>query len=474
VPVIPPAGTQKASSLTGVVGAATVGGSNTELNSSSVRMNNGKAALLADKVEVFIQSNSSLVDPASVATTDIMSKSGVGSGTSQVVSKRNDNVSSTEKKTVTSSKASLSKNIGVTTGITNASKVAIKKKGNTTATKKKTKTKGSTTVAKLGNSTTNSNYKRPPLSKLINGWDIIGDTQFLMNFAVLGHAKCGTSTFMHWLRQHPEVQVTANELQHLLTGKPAKMIKTLYTKLPAGPYQYGYKNPTDVEQVHVLEFFQMFWPKAGLIVGLRHPVRWFESFYNFRVQNWNELPHANDLIGRCTSGTKMTCTHRARFHWHLYTMHKTNLATDPLTKQIRRKKKMLKAPLANRVFLYDTKQLADTNETRIAQFRTDVQHFLNLKEEMPPIPHYSPGSKPLEDKAEQDAKDAKKIDICSDEFIPLRQDLMKHARGASEWILNYFLDAPGVVVSSRDHFREILLEWNHDPCDKMQSTNTTT
>jgi hypothetical protein len=146
VPVIPPAGTQKASSLTGVVGAATVGGSNTELNSSSVRMNNGKAALLADKVEVFIQSNSSLVDPASVATTDIMSKSGVGSGTSQVVSKRNDNVSSTEKKTVTSSKASLSKNIGVTTGITNASKVAIKKKGNTTATKKKTKTKGSTTV----------------------------------------------------------------------------------------------------------------------------------------------------------------------------------------------------------------------------------------------------------------------------------------------------------------------------------------
>jgi len=42
--------------------------------------------------------------------------------------------------------------------------------------------------------------------------------------------------------------------------------------------------------------------------------------------------------------------------------------------------------------------------------------------------------------------------------------LVQHAINASTWIREYFMDHPKVVVSSPDHFRELLLDWHQDPC----------
>ena len=85
---------------------------------------------------------------------------------------------------------------------------------------------------------------------------------------------------------------------------------------------------------------------------------------------------------------------------------------------------------------------------------------------MPPMSHVSPGKAIKASKQEE--KDSKKINICDDQFIALRKDLMIHSRSASKWIRKQFLKSPTVVVSSPDYFNEILLEWMEDPCRKWE------
>jgi hypothetical protein len=38
--------------------------------------------------------------------------------------------------------------------------------------------------------------------------------------------------------------------------------------------------PGDITQEHVLDYYRKYFPKTKLIVGVRHPIRWFESLYS--------------------------------------------------------------------------------------------------------------------------------------------------------------------------------------------------
>lgn len=118
--------------------------------------------------------------------------------------------------------------------------------------------------------------------------------------------------------------------------------------------------------------------------------------------------------------------------------------------------------MPNDIFLFDLTQLADQNATRKATFRRDVQNFLGLHAELPEVLHVTPGKEWTPEL--QAAKDKKKIDICEDQYIPVRRELMRLSRMASQWIRETFLDLPGVYVSSREHFEAIMLDWARDPC----------
>ena len=63
------------------------------------------------------------------------------------------------------------------------------------------------------------NYTRPDLEDLVDSEknEIIGDVQFLLDFAVVGHGKCGTTTLMHWLADHPEIQCFREEIWELVS-----------------------------------------------------------------------------------------------------------------------------------------------------------------------------------------------------------------------------------------------------------------
>jgi len=209
---------------------------------------------------------------------------------------------------------------------------------------------------------------------------------------------------------------------------------------------------------------------SSLASMFRHPVSWFQSLYNFRVQNLNSLPHPNKLIGGCFAGSKNTCTSKGNFAFDLMRMGKKNYnGPQPMTdleKEIVGRAKQNASeipPMPNDVFFFDIAQLGDTNETRMEIFRKDVKEFLGLEADLPPLVHNKPGKK--WNATIQAQKDALKINICDDEYMPVRTELMTMARRNSRWIREEFLDLP-TVHSSRQHVEEILLEWLEDPCEK--------
>ena len=68
-----------------------------------------------------------------------------------------------------------------------------------------------------------ANYSRPRLDSIVaappDGQKksaVIGDPQFLLDWVVAGFGKCGTSTMMHWLANHPEVQSFREEIWELM------------------------------------------------------------------------------------------------------------------------------------------------------------------------------------------------------------------------------------------------------------------
>ena len=110
---------------------------------------------------------------------------------------------------------------------------------------------------------------------------IIKDPQFLLDFAIIGFEKSGSSTFMKWLGDHPQIQCPQEEIYDMYLNKPAALVKTMMRKLKPG-YQYkrGYKSPGDIFFANVIHLLDDYFPKTRLILSLRHPVRYYESLYN--------------------------------------------------------------------------------------------------------------------------------------------------------------------------------------------------
>ena len=82
------------------------------------------------------------------------------------------------------------------------------------------------------------------------------------------------------------------------------MVKLMYALPEGDQYKRGYKAPVRADQEYVLFFgnwqanlasqpqndirseaamnnIRTYWPDIDLIIGVRHPVKWFESYYNY-------------------------------------------------------------------------------------------------------------------------------------------------------------------------------------------------
>ena len=112
-------------------------------------------------------------------------------------------------------------------------------------------------------------FQRPPLDSILDDENdnIIGDPGFLLDVAVIGFGKCGTSTMMDWIGTHPHVRAFPQEVWDLTDHRVSNFIRRLYTELEPGPFLHGYKAPQDITQDRILDLYRKYWPRAKLIVG---------------------------------------------------------------------------------------------------------------------------------------------------------------------------------------------------------------
>jgi hypothetical protein len=339
--------------------------------------------------------------------------------------------------------------------------------------------------------------------------EIKRDVQFLMDFAVIGHPKCGTTFLLRkWLGQHAEIVMPARETRVLSGSTGAvQMVQALYPlqQLPVVPISVpissatsgsdrdssigppvtikrGYKNPAHILRPWALQHFETYWPTSKLIIGVRHPVLWFESFYNYRLKrDADELPPPASLMGACTDHMNDVCTDNANFHIHLAMLGKTNLtalervllesttsnSTSTSTRVPRNPKNLMHLP--NPVFLYDVSQLGGSNVDVSESVRRDMQDYLGLQQ---PLPVLEPTARSISSSASSSSQEPSHnlLDICLPEHDALRQELLQIAWQASEWITTYFLPLSDVTVPAPEHFRSVLLnDWRNDPCETRKT-----
>jgi hypothetical protein len=166
---------------------------------------------------------------------------------------------------------------------------------------------------------------RPAFSDMVRNWIFYQNPNWLLDFAVVGFPKCGTSTMMRYLNI-PNVSASLQKEQSDLgSNQDEPFCKDLCDNLPPDPHLLrGMKCPQSLESEHALKNFQTLFPHTKLIVGVRHPILWFQSFYNFRVNNYKKMIPANECIGACLQKTRNTCTDRGRFHYFLYSPTRKN------------------------------------------------------------------------------------------------------------------------------------------------------
>jgi hypothetical protein len=356
----------------------------------------------------------------------------------------------------------------------------------------------------------NPGDNRPPFDSMFDeSGNITTAVSSLLHFAIIGFGKCGTTSMASWLDQHENLQVFPREVYDLMLDEPAALVKKIYT-MPPGHYQRGYKSPVDLSLPHTMRYFIEYWPKTKLIVGIRHPVHWFESLYNFRIQNLSTkqnhttFPRPNKLIGRCYRSSYNACTFKGEFGLFLRNLGKTlalhnerdsvtgSYQVTELEKRMYRASGMntdIQTPVPNPVFVFDLHQLSDDNPSRVTRFRYDLEQFLELNNSnnkaspLPAMPvHHTPGKtwRHHQDYAQvQSTKNNQKINICDTEHIPVRIELMRIARASSVWIRQYLLDdetlrTAGVLVSSPHYLRELIQEWMVDPCFAKGDTSNNT
>jgi hypothetical protein len=310
---------------------------------------------------------------------------------------------------------------------------------------------------------------RPLIETLVTGQNVTGDVAWLLNMAVLGFSKCGTSFMMRYLGRHEEIAMLTDGEHCELTrrNEDSALIKSLMDGLPSGKIARGLKCPIHLESPRAMQSFSRYFPNTKIIVGVRHPVLWFESFYNYRHQDGKtQLLPAQELIGKCADlgpfeKVASVCTEGAKFHEPLARLGKTNMqSTD--------ERQYFSADAQNvsdtdafsgiKIFVYDLAQLQDKDHDRSQILLQDLQNFLQVTKPFQPMV--------VEPKR---LHDGTRIDICDPEYNHLREVLVDTGVKASRWIRRFFVHAEGVTVSSPKFLDQVLAKWEEDPCEERRA-----
>ena len=179
-----------------------------------------------------------------------------------------------------------------------------------------------------------------------------------------------------------------------------------------------------------------------------------------------------ERIGPCKGAAHDGCTDHAHFGLWLYRLGKTlDMAQTPTQKILHDARPFgtevagpVTKAMQNPVFLTEMTQFADKDPGRQLQLKADLKNYLGLTKDFEgEAPHYKPGKKWTPEI--QAVRDQHKMNICDDQYKPVRDVLMKNARETSTWIRESFLKSDDVHISSPEFFEKAMLAWMDDPCD---------
>jgi len=141
-----------------------------------------------------------------------------------------------------------------------------------------------------------------------------------LDFAILGFPKCGTTFLRKVLGYHSEIemggrledeghsefcQIQHNDgVQHTMAWlEHERSLAEASSNNQQLSKQYGIKCPSMVRKPRAIVNLVKQSNEMRLVLGVRHPVRWFESMYNYRVgthyrhNDLNEtIPDVNELL----------------------------------------------------------------------------------------------------------------------------------------------------------------------------------
>ena len=298
---------------------------------------------------------------------------------------------------------------------------------------------------------------RPDLSSLVHNYSVIStNISWMLDFAVIGFPKCGTTSMLKHLGRHSLIHMHPREICALPFTRPDKLVEAMY-KLPADTtktrYSRGYKCPLETEYYNTAhKYYRDLFPNMRVLIGVRHPLLWFESFYNFRVFiNGQRMPHPQKLLGTCGKGAHGVCASRGRFHFHLAQMGKTPLNTTEERSLLGNLKRLDPVKTDLQIFLYEISQLNDPH------FLDHLQSFLHLGAPFPAMERFN-HTLP----SHMRRKNVEKLDICKPEYETVHKHFMDLAQQSSQWIQAYFLHSADVHFAPGLH--EALDKWRTDPC----------
>ena len=304
-----------------------------------------------------------------------------------------------------------------------------------------------------------------------------GNNETTLDFAIIGFAKTGT-TFLHdILANHSQVIMHDDEFwgdgnmlkQWLNETTKYVQNETNREQLQSTTQRRGIKCPRIVKETARLD--QLLNNTSRVIVGVRHPVHWFESLYNYRIwqkhekKRFNKQPPLRLLHNNRTDWLGLS-TGAARFDLYLKQLGKVPLSSDELQHmtQVKKVDGIMQSTEHHsqhpiKVFLYPMEQIKDNDTTRRLHFQQTLQQFLNLD-----TPFHDLASKQKVNV--NNFVHSENMNICEEQYRFIRDTLVWQGKHASEWIRNKFMKSEDVVVSDVGFMNEILGRWSVDPCDE--------
>mmetsp|Transcript_2175 Transcript_2175/g.4006 ORF Transcript_2175/g.4006 Transcript_2175/m.4006 type:complete len:499 (-) Transcript_2175:339-1835(-) len=334
---------------------------------------------------------------------------------------------------------------------------------------------------------TSPEYMRKRI-QLFNTWFQGNDTKKLrpnadengtiLDFAIVGFPKCGTTTVeanLGYLAPMPikDICTPVHQTVWYAYKNWAHEFKNEEGQGPDEKLWRGTKCPAFIQGEWLISWSEHL-PRTKLIVGVRHPVLWFQSFWNMQVANhltkfagddpytiMKPCPNAN---GRgCRNGCpnrQLLCMHRGRFHVALASLGKTDMSQE--------ERSLLAANdpdggenvpnhgIRNPVFIYEQSMLGKE------YLWNDMANYLGVDH----IRH--------DKRVNSHGKNrALEIDFCHDKYDAFRAGMMPIAYEVALWLQIYLMplarnqSRTDVVVANPDEFERLLEKYKEDPCGKL-------